>query len=309
MSAYDCIVVGGGPAGLSAALVLGRCRRRVLLCDAGRPRNRRARAIHGYLTRDGMPPADFLNSARAELARYPDVEPRTVEVRDAHRIEGGFEVELADSERCRGRTLLIATGVVDEIPALEGIDALYGNSVHHCPYCDGWEHRDQPIAAYGADPATAGLALALTQWSADVVWCSDGPARLDGDARGALASAGVGLREERVVRLEGHDGQLEVICFDRGRPLPRRALFFDAGQHQASVLALKLGAPLDDKGAVATKKGERTGTRGLYVAGDASKDAQLVVVAAAEGAQAAVAINTELNRADLPIGRMEQAAE
>jgi thioredoxin reductase len=300
---YDCLVVGGGPAGLSAALVLGRARRRVLVLDAGRPRNRWSRAMHAYLTREGISPADFLATARTELRAFETVSLRHAEVEDAVATPGGFDVRLADGTIEQGRTLLLATGVVDELPAIPGVEALYGVSVHHCPYCDGWEHRDEPIAVYGHGEPGAIFAITMTQWSRDVVWCSDGPAELGAELGARIAACQIAVREERVTRLEGRDGRLERICFASGPPLPRTALFFSTSQRQSAPLAERLGAAMNAKGTVETGPGERTGTPGLYVAGDASRNAQLVIVAAAEGAEAAVAINTALCRADLPVPR------
>ena len=296
---YDCIVVGGGPAGLSAALVLGRCRRRVLVCDAGRPRNRRARAAHGFLTRDGIAPAELLRIANEQLAPYDSVELRAAEVVDAVRDADGYEVWCADGSRLLCRKLLLATGVVDELPAIDGIEPLYGVSVHHCPYCDGWEWRDQAIAIYGRGEQAAGLAQALTAWSRDLLLCSDGPAELPDRTMERLESLGIPVREERVVRLEGRDGKLQRIVFERGAPAERRALFFSTGQHQASPLAARLGCAFTERGAVATGKCEATNVPGLYVCGDASKEVQFVVVAAAEGAEAAVAINKVLLEEEL----------
>ena len=296
---YDCIIVGGGPAGLSAALVLGRCRRRVVVCDTGRPRNRRARAAHGIFTRDGIAPAELLRIAREQLAPYTTVELRSVAVTEAAREGGGFAVACADGTRLRSRRLLLATGVVDELPDIEGLDALYGTSVHHCPYCDGWEWRAQPVAIYGRGQEGAGLALALTGWSADLLLCTDGPADLPDLLLARLERAGVPVREDRVVRLEGRAGWLERVVFDRGPPAERRALFFSAGQHQASELAAQLGCAFTDRGAVATGKCEATNVPGLYVCGDASREVQFVIVAAAEGAEAAVAINKGLLEEDL----------
>lgn len=291
---YDCIVVGGGPAGLSAALMLGRCRRRVLVCDAGEPRNRRAHAAHGFLTRDGIAPGALLRIAREQLAPYETVELRTAEVVDAVGGGEGYEVRCADGARFRGRKLLLATGVVDELPAIDGLEALYGVSVHHCPYCDGWEWRDQPIAIYGRGEEGAGLAQGLTVWSRDLLLCTDGPAELPGRLVERLDSLGIPVREDRVLRLEGREGKLERIVFERGAPAARRALFFATGQRQTSPLAARLGCTFTERGAVATGTCEATNVPGLYVCGDASKEAQFVVVAAAEGAEAGVAINKAL---------------
>jgi thioredoxin reductase len=295
---YDVIIVGAGPAGLSAALMLGRSRRRVLLCDTGRPRNAASRAMHGFLSRDGIPPAEFLRTAREQMRQYESVECRDVEVVHAECREGRFHVTLADGVRLATRKLLIATGVVDNLPSIPGFKELYGRSVFHCPYCDGWEVRDQPLAVYGRGARGLGLSLELTGWSRDVVLCTDGPSELEPADIARLTRNGIALRDERVVRLEGSDG-LEQVVFERGDPLARRALFFTTGQTQQSELARTLGCEINEKGTVRTGKYEATHLPGLFVAGDASRAVQWVVVAAAEGAEAAFAINTDLLKEDL----------
>ena len=297
---WDSIIVGGGPAGLSAALTLGRCRRSVLVCDAGLPRNRRSDHLHAYLTRDGIAPSEFLHIGREQLAPYETVRRLHCEVIEARREGDLFEVVLADGARERGRTLLLATGVVDHVPPLEGIEPLYGKSVHHCPYCDGWEWRDAPIAVYGrGDAKGAGLALMMLQWSPDVVLLTDGPSALSPDERERLDARGVSVREDPIARLEGIDGKLQRVVFGDGRSLERSALFFNTGQHQRSPLAEMLGCTYDDRGGIATEASDvATCVPGVYVAGDASRDVQLVVVAAAEGVKAASAINRNLLTAD-----------
>jgi thioredoxin reductase len=293
---WDVVVVGGGPAGLSAALMLGRCRRKVLVVDAGKPRNRRAAEAHGYLTRDCIQPLELLRIGREELNPY-GVEFRNGEALDASCLgDGSFETLLAGGERVRSTMLLIATGVVDHIPEIEGIQDFYGTSVHHCPYCDGWEERDRPIAVYGKGKAGAGLALSLKTWSADVVLCSDGPGRLSREESVKLARERIPIRTEKIARLEGAGGRLRCIVFTTGAPLEREALIFSTGQRQRSGLAEKLGCEFNDKGTVRTNIREATNVPGLYVAGDASKDVQFVIVAAAEGAKAAVAINKALQQ-------------
>jgi thioredoxin reductase len=291
----DVIVVGAGPAGLSAALMLGRCRRSVLVFDTRAPRNAASRAIHGFVTRDGIAPREFLSLAREELKRY-----ETVDIRDGDVIEaacaadGRFIVTLADRQRFSARKLLLATGVCDNLPDIPGFLELYGRSVFHCPYCDGWEVRDQPIAIYGRGARGYGLSLELTAWSRDLVLCTDGPSEIDGADLGRLAQNRITVREERIARLEGADGILEQVVFHDAPPLARRALFFSTGQFQRSPLLERLGCEFNDKGTVRTGKYETTHLAGLYVAGDASRKVQWVVVAAAEGAEAAFAINTDL---------------
>jgi thioredoxin reductase len=296
----DVVIVGAGPAGLSAALILGRCRRAVLICDTGRPRNAASRALHGYLTRDGVPPSELLAIGRRELERYDTVELRDVGASDAVCAEDGrFKVTFDDGAVVFSRKLLIATGVCDNLPEIDGIKELYGRSVFHCPYCDGWELRDQPIAIYGKGSRGAGLSLELTAWSRDLVLCTDGPSEIDADDRGRLERNGIAVREERVVALEGREGMLERITFASGPPLARKALFFTTGQFQRSALAIGLGCEFNEKGTVRTGKYESTHLPGLFVAGDASRAVQWVIVAAAEGAEAAFAINTDLIKEDL----------
>ena len=296
---YDVIIVGAGPAGLSAALMLGRCRRRVLVCDTGRPRNRVSQALHGYLTRDGIPPLDFLALARADLRQYDSVELRDVEVVDAVCREPHFEVTLAGGDVLGCRKLLLASGVVDNLPEIDGFRDLYGRSVFHCPYCDGWEVRDQPLAIYGAGQRGLGLSLELTAWSRDLVLCTDGPSGIGADDARRLSDNGIRVREDRVAKLEGEDGILRHVVFAGGSRLPRRALFFTTGQSQRSDLLMRLGCEFNDKGTVRTGKYETTHLPGLFVAGDASRAVQWVVVAAAEGAEAAFAINTDLIKENL----------
>jgi thioredoxin reductase len=286
--------------------MLGRCRRRVLVCEAGEPRNARSKGLHNYLTRDGIAPLEFLRLARKEVEEYPTVEFLPAEVIDARQSTDGFTTVLSDRTELSARKLLLATGVVDELPDIAGLQPLYGTSVHHCPYCDGWEWRDKPVAVHGRGEEGFATALGLTVWTDDLVLCTDGPSGLTNQQREQLKEAGVQVREDEVVRLEGQRGRLSRVIFARGDPLPRRALFLCSGQHQRSDLALRLGCRFNEKGAVNTGSCEATDVPGLYVAGDASKEAQFVVVAAAEGAEAGMAINKSLLEDDLAQNRISR---
>jgi thioredoxin reductase len=294
----DVVVVGAGPAGLSAALILGRCLRRVLLLDTERPRNAASHAMHGFLSRDGIAPAELRRIGREQLAPYETVTLEPLEARRARAVRGGFEVTLGDSRRVRCRKLLLATGVVDELPEVEGLGEMYGRSVFHCPYCDGWEQRGQPTAVYTRSSKGVGLAVELKLWTADIVLCTDATARLSAAHLRRLQQHAIGVRTAKIARLEGSDGRLERIVFVRGEPLERRVMFFNTGQRQHCQLPSELGCAFTDKGAVRTGRYEATNIPGLYVAGDASKHVQLAIVAAAEGAQAAFAINTALLKED-----------
>jgi thioredoxin reductase len=294
---FDVIVVGGGPAGLSAALMLGRCRRRVLLCDLGEPRNRRTRALHGYLTRDGIPPLEFNALGRSELTPY-GVQCRHIGVHLAERLPDGFEVCLTDGSRERARFLLLATGVIDELPDIPGLSACYGTSAFHCPYCDGWEWQERRLAVIGRGPNGGQLALSMITWSPDVVLLTNGR-RVAPEIRRRLERNGVRLRTEPVAGLEHQDGMLQAVTFVRGEPIERDALFFSTGQHARSALAGNLGCHFTHRGTVRTGTLGETNETGIFVAGDASRDAQFVVVAAAEGVKAAMAINQALQRQEL----------
>jgi thioredoxin reductase len=195
--------------------------------------------------------------------------------------------------------VLLATGLIDEVPDLAGIDDLYGRTVHHCLYCDGFEHSGEPIAAYGAGDKGAGLALMMTQWSPDVILCTGGEAEVTPPMAQRLAERGINIFPHRIVGLEGDGGWLKRIRFQSGIAIERSALFFTTGCHQKSDLSKILGCRRDEKGGVITDPlTEETSVPGVYVAGDVSRDVLLVVVAAAEGAKAGVAINHALLRED-----------
>jgi thioredoxin reductase len=294
---FDVIVIGGGPAGLSAALMLGRCRRHTLLCDNGQPRNRRSNALHGYLTRDGVAPTEFNTLGRGELARY-GIDLRAIAVTGAAWSVDRFQVSLGDGAKETSRFLLLATGVTDQLPPFDGMAECYGRSVFHCPYCDGWEWRDRRLAVCGVGMAGVGLALSLKTWAADIVLCTNG-ARLHARPRARLERNGIAVRTGPIARLDHDEGMLRAVVFDTGDAVPRDAMFFHTGQYQHADLADALGCRYTHRGTVKTGNLCDTNVPRVFVAGDASRDAQFVAVAAAEGVKAAVAINMALQREEL----------
>lgn len=295
---WDVVIAGAGPAGLSAALVLGRARRRVLLCDTGTPRSWASKEMHAYLSRDGVPPQEFLAIGRRELRRYRGVRYLPQEVRTAQRTRNGFAVRLADGRRVACRKLLIATGVFDIVPRIAGIDGLFGRSVFQCPYCDGWEMRDRRVLAYGRGQRGFEMARAMTAWSSDIVLCTDGAARYSADERRQLERNGIRLVEKRIQALEGSRGRLRTVVFANGDRLARDAMFFDTPSHQQSRLAESLGCKFGRNGGVLCGAYEATSVPGVFVAGNIIRDVQLSIVAAAEGARAAFGINRALTRED-----------
>ena len=293
---WDVIVVGGGPAGLSAALVLARCARSVRVFDDGRPRNAASRAVHGFLTRDGTPPEKFLSLAREEVESYPSASIRRDKVEEARLTGSGFAVRASGGDWHSARKLLLATGVVDELPPLEGIEDFFGISVFQCPYCDGWEQRAAPVGVYGRGARGVELALSLTAWTRDLMLFSDGESGLDADAQARLARNGVALCEKAIAKLEGSDGCLEAVRVADGGRIPRQALFFDTPSFLRSRLLEDLGCPFDESEGVFTGEYEATAVPGLFAAGNVLRDVQLACVAAAEGARAAFGINKALTR-------------
>jgi thioredoxin reductase len=284
---YDCLIVGGGSAGLSAALTLGRARRRVLVCDKGNPRNAPAPESHGFLTRDGVSPLELLNIARDQLRPYRTVQFQTLGVREILKTSAGFEAAFEDGSRKRARKILLAFGVKDEFPAIENFGDFWGKSVFYCPYCHGFEVRDQPLAVVGNGAAAIGMAALLKNWSADLVLCTNGPAELSADQRTLLKNQKVALREEKIVRLEGQNGHLENIVFETGQKLARGGMLIRPKQKLRSDLAEKLGCELNEMGFIKTTALNETTVQGVYAAGDVTSPMQSLAVAVSQGAVAA----------------------
>jgi thioredoxin reductase len=304
MNDYDVAIIGGGPAGLSAALVLGRCRRRVVVFDHAHPRNYAAVDIHGYLGHDSIPPGKLRERGRRECQKY-GVEFVDAEVNGVcacgQKISK-FALDVEGCEAVRARKLLLATGLKDTLPDIENFKDFYGRSAHHCPYCDGWEHRDERLVAIGRGKAALGLALSLRTWSDRVTAILCGEA-LDDEDRKRAEHNRIAIHDGMPVRMEGREGRLARLHFAAGPPLECDALFFNTTPVQRSRLPCMLGCECDESGLILTKNKQGTGVCGLFLAGDADGDVQFAIVAAAEGAIAATAINRELQDEDTGDGK------
>lgn len=292
---YDSIIVGGGPAGLSAALILGRCLRNVLVFDSETPRNAYAKNLHAFLTRDNIPPQEFKEIALKDLERYETVKFIKKEITSAKKHTDYFLVTDLDGNIYHSKTLLIATGVMDDIPQIEGFMDLYGKSVFTCPYCDAWEVRGKQIGVYGKDGRGFGLSLPMKNWSNDIVLFTDGT-ELNEEQLQKLAEKKIRVRTEKISRILGKDGKLQEIELENGEVEKRDALFFNTPSFIRSKLLEQLGCPFTNEDGVETGKYERTEVPGLFVAGNILREVQLVIVAAAEGAEAAFGINKTLNQ-------------
>jgi thioredoxin reductase len=289
---WDCIVVGAGAAGLSAALTLGRARRRTLVVDAGGQSNLPSEGVHGLLGHDGRAPAELYALGRRELAAYPSVAVRAGEVVDGRPEDAGFVLELADGTRETTRRVLLATGADYRHADVPGARERWGTSVFHCPFCHGWEHRDRPLGVLASGPGGVHRALLLRAWSDDVTLLTDGPDGLGGADRARLAAAGVAIDERRVRELRGPGTELTSVAFADGTERPLGGLLAAVTLHQRGALAERLGARLADPGVVAAGAIDvdamaATSVAGVSAAGDAAEQRPAIANAVATGATAA----------------------
>ena len=289
---YDAVIAGGGPAGLSAALVLGRARKRVLVVDDGRPANAVSQGVGGLLGHDRVEPAELRERGRRQLAEHASVEFRSGAVEHAEETADGFAVTLTDGPPVSAHAIVLAHGLRYDPPPLPGIEALWGRSVFHCAFCDGWEVRDRALAVHASGPGAVRSALVLAGWSNDVVLCTDGAPDPGGSH---LAAAGIRVRTEPIARLAGGDGRLAAIVFSRGPAERRDALFVNTRRDQPNGLAAALGCELTADGTIVTDGDGRTSVAGVYAAGDAAT-AHSRSVANAIGAGSRVAYAVALAR-------------
>jgi thioredoxin reductase len=297
---YEVIVIGGGAAGLSAALVLGRARRRTLVVDAGEPRNAPAAHMQGFLTRDGMPPAEFLAIGREEIKEYGVelVRDQVVEVAP------GFAVTLASGRVLQARRLVVATGLEDELPNVPGVAARFGKDVLHCPYCHGWEVRDQAFGVLATTPLSVHQALMVSQWSKDVTLFlhTVAESELSDDDLRRLAAAGVGVVPGEVAELVVTDDRLTAVRLEDGTTHAREVVFTAPRAVPRNGLLQRLGAELQETpfGSYPVVDGNwQTTVPGVYAVGNAAGFAEQVINAASAGYRAAATINGELLMSDL----------
>lgn len=301
MDAKDVVIVGGGPAGLSAALVLGRARKKVLLCDAGAPRNATAEHIQGFVTRDGTPPSEFRRIGREQLQPY-DVEYQNVRVLAVERRGPRFQVSLEGGRTVETRRVLLATGMVDELPELPGYRELWGKSIFQCPYCHGWEVRDQAFGVIATTPEHfPDFSLFLTGWSQDVVVFTQGAFPVAAEQRLQLERAGVRLEPRRIRRLLAREGHLQAVELEDGALVERQVLFARPPQRQGALVR-QLGLALDEQGFVRVDMHKATSVPGIHAAGDLTTMLQGALVAAAEGAMAGYMMNHALNMETVTLG-------
>ncbi len=291
---YDVIIIGGGPAGLSAALALGRARRRVLLFDSGPRRNARAEHMHNFLTRDGTPPTEVRRIARDQLAAYPNVEFRDAAVEHIGGERGAFELS-SPAGVVTAKRLLLCTGMIDELPTLPGFAEFWGHAIVQCPYCHGWELRDRSWGYLLRDGALGHLVpfvMQLKGWTSHVQVFTNG-VRLPEEAVAKLSRAGITIVDGLVAAVEGEAPHLRAVVVD-GQRVPCEVLFAHPPQRQVPVVEA-LGLVMDQDGYVAADAMTcQTSIPGIYAAGDLATRMQAAIIAAAAGTRAAAMLNVDL---------------
>lgn len=295
---WDVIIIGGGPAGSSAAITLARCKRRVLVIDEGKYRNIHSQGMHNFITRDDIVPADFHKHARQELDKYGVTFKKARAVSARAVKDKGFEIIDSKKDVYLCRRLLLATGVTDNIPDIPGFRQLWGRAVFHCPFCDGWECCERTVGIYAHKLNGYGMSLALKQLTGKVILFTDGARYLKPIQKLNLDARKITVIAKKLRQLIYSDHKLTHVELQTGELVPCDAMFVNNGHRVNSELLEQLNCNCTTKGAAITNRQQQTSIPGVYVAGDASFDMHMVVVAAAEGVKAAVAIHNDLIKTD-----------
>jgi thioredoxin reductase len=295
---YDCAIVGGGPAGLNAALVLGRARRSVALFDNSHPRNGVAHASHGFITRDGIQPAEFRRIAYEEVLKYPTVRHWQAEVADIQKANHGFTLYASPNPsggRILARKVILAAGLKEQLPDIEEIHDFYGRTLFNCPFCDGWELRDQPLAVVSETPAVFHMTKLLLNWSRDLVVCTHGSDPLTLDQKQQLASRGIRVVTARIAAFSGQDGDLKKMHFADGSHIERSGALVAPTMIPNARFSETLGYRKEPNGGIVIDAMGRTTAAGVFAAGDSAyvMPSQLIY-AAASGSKAAMSVVAEL---------------
>ncbi|MFD0590413.1 NAD(P)/FAD-dependent oxidoreductase [Paenibacillus sp. GCM10027627] len=295
----DCAIVGGGPAGLNAALLLGRARRSVIVFDDSKPRNAVTKHTHGFITRDGVTPEQFRKLAWQDIKSYPSVVLKRDKVEEITAEEGGFRLATSGGFSVQARKLLLAGGLKETLPRVPNLGAFYGTSLFSCPYCDGWEMHDRPLIIIADGAGAFPLTRLAYQWSQDLMLCTNGAEPLTMSELKLLWKKGIVVTKKKITDMLGEEGQLRAVRFAGGEEVVRRGGFVSPSWRQASPFGNELGCVLNEQGGIATDRLGRSSVVGVYAAGDASMIAPAqAVIAAGEGSRAAIGINADLIQED-----------
>ncbi len=295
----DCVIVGGGPAGLNASLVLARAKKNIVLFDEDKPRNAVTYESHGFITRDRIKPSEFKRLAREDLKEYPSLEIRNQRVTAIQKEDGAFLVQTGDGDHYRSRKVILATGLTEVLPDIEGIHEFYGTSLFSCPFCDGWELRDRPLVVVAEDERAMHGVKLIANWSKDLVVCTNGKTPFTAEQKALLSKKNIRIIDNEIESFQGDKGQLEKIRFKEGEELEREGGFVASELKQASSLIESLGCSLNTMGGIETDDFGRTEVEGVYACGDNAlvAPAQLVI-AASEGSRTAIGVVADLVNED-----------
>lgn len=292
---FDCAIIGGGPAGLSAALLLGRAKRNIVVFDHNKPRNAVSHSSHGFITQDGISPQQFRVLAQQDLAQYPSIQMIGHKVAHIAQVEAGLFEIVTQNKTYTCRKVILATGLKERLPAITGIEAFYGQSLFGCPTCDGWEMRDKPLVFVTESVYAFHMVKQIYHWSEDVVVCTNGQRIMSAEQKQVLEAKGIAVNEQVIARLVGEDGQLEEVLFQNNASIQRSGGFVTTSWQQGSKLAELLGCAQNERGAIETDEVGRTSVEHVYAAGDnAVIEPAQMIIAAAEGNKAAIGVNMDL---------------
>ncbi|WP_098743727.1 NAD(P)/FAD-dependent oxidoreductase [Paenibacillus sp. EZ-K15] len=291
---HDVLIIGGGPACLNAALVLGRARKHVVLMDEGKPRNRVTRETHGFLTRDGISPSEFRRIAREQISVYPSVSFVEDIAASVTGVDGDFQITTGQGTVYRSKKLLFAVGKKDSPLDINGLADVYGKSAFVCPYCDGWELRDQPLVVIAKGAGAAHFAKVIAGWSDRYTICTNGPDELTDEQRQELEEHNIPIFSSPIHRIESNEGMVRQVVLEDGEIIPCTGIFFAPNLVSGSELPAAIGCDINEAGSVVIDAFGKTSVPGVYSAGDAATEMYQAIAAASMGAMAAAAINGEL---------------
>ncbi|MEH6943204.1 NAD(P)/FAD-dependent oxidoreductase [Bacillus sp. JJ722] len=294
---FDCAVIGGGPAGMTASLVLGRARRKIILFDDNKPRNAVTKESHGFLTRDGVKPSELKKIAHEELSNYPTVILKKTEVVQISKKEKLFSIETIEGGVYSARKIIFATGIKEVLPNIEGMHSFYGKSIFSCPYCDGWELKDKVIAIISNHQAIFEMIKLVYNWSKNLIVCTDGSNTIRNEERNELERRGIRLFNQKMKQIVGNEGMVKAIKFVDDTEVSIEGGFITPEWVPTTSIAQSLGCELDEKDGLNTDALGRTNIEGVYAAGDVTTPSQ-VIIAAGEGSKAAIGVNTDLTIED-----------
>ncbi|MEC0281632.1 NAD(P)/FAD-dependent oxidoreductase [Terribacillus saccharophilus] len=292
----DCAIIGGGPAGLNAALVLGRARRNIVLFDNGKPRNAVTQESHGFITRDGVSPAKFRELAHEDLNKYPSIKIDNVEIVEIKRSSGtAFHLTTREGATYTAKKIILTTGLKETLPTVPNIQDYYGKSLFSCPYCDGWELRDKPLIVISENKNAVHMAKTLSQWSKDLIVCTNGHSVIPEAEAQLLKKHGIRIIEERINQLHGQNGNLEKVSFADGTKIERSGGIVTTELAQSHSFIDSLNYDCTQNGGILVDELGRTSVEGVYAAGEASNSGpSQLIIAAAHGSRAAAGVNSDL---------------